>query len=575
MIARHADSRDDVKTLRARLADAEEMLRAIRQGEIDALVVEGVSGNQVYPLHSAEEPYRHLVEQMQEGAVVLTGRGDILYANARFAAMVGEPLEAVVGSRFERFVNESDRSDVETLLGAGSGRQRSRLTGADPRGFDVSLSLTTTAWPNGDRLNLIVTDLREILEATSSRDRAQHDSRTKDEFLAMLAHELRNPLGAISNAVRVLERAPAGGAPAVRAHEVIARQVGHISHLIDELLDVERVVSGKIRIARQPLDLAVAVRQAVALFTGDRRLDRQIDIVTEPVWVEWDALRLDQVLTNLVNNAVKYTPPGGQIRVALRADAGDAVLTVEDSGFGITPRLLPFIFDMYAQADRTLNRAQGGLGIGLTLVRRLVELHGGTVVASSEGEGRGSTFTVRLARIPAAAASSGVASAPDRPAKNRRVLLIEDSVDARDMLRMMLELAGHVVYDAADGARGLELMEAMRPDVGIIDIGLPRMDGYQVARRIRDVPHGRGMLLLALTGYGSSGDAHTPAEHAFDHHLVKPVDPDRLARLLSGGVPGGSSAVQFGTAPARDGRYDGAWRSSELTSKSNRRGSTL
>jgi PAS domain S-box-containing protein len=574
MIASHADSHDDAKTLRARLADAEEMLRAIRQGEIDALVVEGDRGNQVYTLHSAEEPYRHLVEQMQEGAVVLTGRGDILYANARFAGMIGEPLESVVGSRFERFVNESDRRDVEILLGAGSGRQRSRLTGADPRGVDVSLSLTTTGWPNGDRLNLIVTDLSEILEATSSRDRAQHDSRTKDEFLAMLAHELRNPLGAISNAVRVLELAPPEGAPAARAHEVIARQVGHISHLIDELLDVERVVSGKIRLARQPLDLAAAVRQAVALFTGDRRLDRHIDIVTEPVWVEWDAVRLDQVLSNLVNNAVKYTPPGGQIRVALRADGGDAVLSVEDTGFGITPRLLPFIFDMYAQADRTLDRAQGGLGIGLTLVRRLVELHGGTIMASSEGEGRGSTFTVRLTRSPAAAASSSASFSPDRPARNRRVLLIEDSVDARDMLRMMLELAGHVVYDAADGARGLELMEAMRPDVGIIDIGLPRMDGYQVAQRIRDVPHGRGMLLLALTGYGSPGDAHTPAEHAFDHHLVKPVDPDRLARLLSEDVPGGSFPVQFGTAAAGDGRYDGLWRSSELTSKSNRRGST-
>ena len=348
-----------------------------------------------------------------------------------------------------------------------------------------------------------MTDLSEILEATSSRDRAQRDSRTKDEFLALLAHELRTPLGAISNAVHVLELAHAKGAPAARAHEVISRQVGHISHLIEELLDVERVVSGKIRLARQSLDLAAAVRQAVATFTSDTQLDRHIEVTTEPVWVEWDAVRLDQVLTNLMKNAVKYTPPGGRIRVALREESGDAVLSVEDTGFGITPRLLPFIFDMYAQAARTLDRAQGGLGIGLTLVRRLVELHGGTVVASSEGEGRGSTFTVRLARIPERRHLPDRASPAERRAKARRVLLIEDSADARDMLRMMLELAGHVVYDAADGARGLELLETMRPDVGIIDIGLPRMDGYQVARRIRDLPHGRDMLLLALTGYGS------------------------------------------------------------------------
>ena len=528
MSAIRLDPVEETATLRARLADAEDMLRAIRQGEIDALVVEGDRGSQVYTLHSAEEPYRNLVEQMQEGAVVLTRRGDILYANTRFAAMVGEPLESVVGSRVERFVNQPDREEFASLLDAGGGRRRSRLVGADPRAFDVSLSLTTS----GDRLNVIVSDLSEILEATSSRDRAQRDNRTKDEFLAILAHELRNPLAAIGGAARVLELGHVRDTPAARAHEVITRQVGHISHLIEELLDVERVVSGKIRLAREPLDLAAALRRAVGMFTNDAALDRHIEIVTDPVWVEWDPVRLDQVLTNILTNAVKYTPVGGQIRVALRAESGDAVLSVEDTGFGITPRLLPFIFDMYAQADRTLERAQGGLGIGLTLVRRLVELHGGTIVASSEGEGRGSTFTVRLTQVPAGT-FAGPPAPPERRAGHRRVLLIEDSADARDMLRMMLELAGHVVYDAADGIRGLELFNTVHPDVGIIDIGLPRMDGYQVARKIREVPHGREMLLLALTGYGSPGDAQGPPEHGFDHHLLKPVDPDQLVRLLA------------------------------------------
>jgi signal transduction histidine kinase/CheY-like chemotaxis protein len=468
--------------------------------------------------------------------VVLTSHGDILYSNARFAALVGEPLESVVGSRFDRFVIASDKDDVDTLLRAGSGRRRSSLIGAGAGAFDVSLSLTTTASANGDRLNLIVTDVRELLEANSNRDRAERDSRTKDEFLATLAHELRTPLGAISNAVRVLELTHAEGEPATRAHEVISRQVGHISQLINDLLDVERVVSGKIRLNRQPLDMAEAVRQAVATFSLDSRLERHIDISTEPVWVDGDAVRLQQVLTNIVTNAVKYTPPGGQIRVVLRAEGDDAVLSVEDTGLGISPTLLPFIFDMYVQSDRTLERAQGGLGIGLTLVRRLVELHGGTIVASSGGEGYGSRFTVRLRRIPAASESSGVAFPSSRRAKSRRVLLIEDSGDAREMLRMMLELAGHVVYDAADGVRGLELLNVLRPDVGIIDIGLPRMDGYQVAKRIREEPHGRGMLLLALTGYGSRGDAHHPPENGFDYHLVKPVDPDQLARLLSEGA---------------------------------------
>jgi CheY-like chemotaxis protein/anti-sigma regulatory factor (Ser/Thr protein kinase) len=282
--------------------------------------------------------------------------------------------------------------------------------------------------------------------------------------------------------------------------------------------------------------MAEAVRRAVATFTGDAQLNRHVDISTEPVWINADAVRLEQVLTNIMANAVKYTPPGSWIRVALRVDDGDAVLTVEDTGFGISPKLLPFIFDLYVQADRTIDRAQGGLGIGLPLVRRLVELHGGTIVASSDGEGRGSRFTVRLRQIQRAEQSPGSAFLHDRRARPRRVLLIEDKGDAREMLRMMLELAGHVVYDAADGIRGLELLNTVHPDVGIIDISLPRMDGYQVAKRIREEPHGRGMLLLALTGYGSPGDSQRSSEHGFDHHLVKPVDPDHLARLLSQGA---------------------------------------
>lgn len=535
MIVRKADYYDETETLRLRLAEAEEMLRAIRQGEIDALVVEGAGGNQVFTLHSADEPYRHLVEEMQEGAVVLTKGGDILYANARFAALVGEPLESMVGSRIARFAHPSDREDLESLLRAGSGRRRSSLIRLDSGAFEVSLSLTTTESPNGDRLNLVVTDLSELLEAKHSRERAERDSRTKDEFLAMLAHELRNPLGVISNAVRVLTLTRAEGESATGAAEVIARQVGQISFLINELLDVERVVSGKIRLNRQPLDLADAVHRVVASFTGDARLDRHIAVSTEPVWIDGDAVRLEQVLANIVTNAVKYTPSGGQIRVDLRADGTDAVFSVEDTGVGISPGLLPFIFDLYVQAERTLNRAEGGLGIGLTLVRRLVELHGGTIEASSEGEGRGSRFTVRLKQIPSTGKSTVIAVRPERRARPRRVLLIEDSADTREMLRMMLELDGHVVYDAADGVRGLELVNTVRPDVGIIDIGLAMMDGYQVARRIREEPHGRGMLLLALSGYESGGESSSP-ERGFDYHLVKPVDPDHLARLISEAV---------------------------------------
>lgn len=524
--------RDQTDALRVRLAEAEEMLQAIRQGDIDALVVEGAGGSQVYTLHSADEPYRHLVEEMQEGAVVLTPRGDILYSNARFAALVGEPLESVLGSRIDRFLGVSDGNEFGDLLRAGNGRRRGRLIASDSSALEVSLSLTTTVSASGDRLNLIVTDLSELLAANTHRARAEHDNRATNQFLAMLSHELRSPLSAISAAVRVLELTNAAEVPVSRAYGVIARQVGHVTHLINDLLDVERLISGKIRLNRQPLDMADAVRQGVATFIGDAQLDRRIDIDTEPVWVHWDAERLEQVLSNIVTNAIKYTPPGGQIRVSLRAEGDDAVLTVEDTGVGISPRLLPFIFDLYVQADRTLDRARGGLGIGLALVRRLVELHGGTIVASSEGEGKGSRFTIRLGQIPAANGLPRVPVPQESATSRKRVLLIEDNKDAREMLRMMLELAGHVVYEAADGVTGLELVNAERPDVGIIDIGLPRMDGYQVARRIRDLPHGREMLLLALTGYGSPADVKRSEEHGFDHHLVKPVDPDFLTRVI-------------------------------------------
>lgn len=534
MIPRSTDQHEEIEALRARLAEAEEMLRAIRQGEVDAVVVEGSGGHQVYTLQGAEEPYRRLVEEMQEGAVVINGQGDILYVNARFSALVGEPLESIVGTRIVRFVNPSDRSEFEALLDAGSGRRRSRLIGSRSATFEVSLSLTTTVSTSGIQLNLIVTDLTDLLAATSSRDRAEHDNRTKDEFMAVLAHELRNPLGAISNAVRVLELTQGEGEHATAAHQVIARQVAHLSQLMSDLLDVERVVSGKIRLNRKPLNMVESVRRAVATITSDARLNRTIDVETEPAWIDGDPLRLEQVLTNIVTNAVRYTPAGGRIRVTLRADGDDAVLDVEDNGFGISPELMPHIFDLYTQSDRTLDRARGGMGIGLTLVRRLVELHGGTIVASSEGEGRGSRFTVRLPRIPQLKTSSEFALLPERQSRTRRVLLIEDNGDAREMLRTMLELAGHVVYDAPDGVRGLELLTNARPDVGIIDIGLPRMDGYQVAKRIREDPHGRGMLLLAVTGEGTADAGTCPSDRGFDHHLVKPVDPDQLIGLLSG-----------------------------------------
>jgi len=535
--------RESSSTLETRLAEAEEMLRAIRHGEVDALVVDGPQGSHVYTLHSAEEPYRTLVEQMQEGALVLTGRGDITYANARFAALVDEPLEAVVGSRLDRFVLEPDRNDVEGLISRGSGRCSARLVAPGARPIEVSMSLTTTRSLTGDRRNLVVTDLSDLLEARSNRDVAQRENRTKDQFLATFAHELRTPLGTIGAAAQLLQASARAGAGSSRPYDVIVRQVDHMSRLISDLLDVERVVCGKVRLNRQPIDMADAIRQVVdAAASGPAAADRQISLTTEPVWVEWDAVRLQQVATNLLTNAVKYSSAGAQIRVAVRADGDAAVLSVEDTGFGIAPALLPVIFDMFVQGHRTSDHSRDGLGIGLALVRRLVEMHGGTVVASSEGEGRGSAFTVRLTRIAAPYQPSVSAVAEGGRTTSRRVLLIEDRAHARQRLRMMFELAGHVVYDAPDVERGLELVKTVVPDVGIIDLSSPVVDSRLIARRFRDAPHGRMMVLVAVGPLACASGANGPSEDGFDFHFASAVDVEHLARLLGSGVPRSQNA---------------------------------
>jgi CheY-like chemotaxis protein len=251
---------------------------------------------------------------------------------------------------------------------------------------------------------------------------------------------------------------------------------------------------------------------------------------------------MEQIVNNIVGNAVKYTPPGGTIRVGVSIDAAEAVLRVEDNGYGIASELLPRIFDLFVQGERTLDRAQGGLGIGLTLVRRLVHLHGGTVSASSDGPGRGSVFTVRLPRVscPESTQSSIAANGPN--GLTRRVLIIEDNRDAREMFRMMLELAGHEVHEAEEGVRGLELLKTMRPDIAVIDVGLPGLNGYEIAKRFRQEPDSRSVMLVALTGYGTPEARERSRAAGFDHHLIKPVNPETLQEIMCANSSGEGAA---------------------------------
>lgn len=532
-----SQAHQNLETLQARLNEAEETLRAIRAGEIDALIVQGPVGERVYTLRNADYPYRTLVEQMQDGAAILTQSGDILYCNQSFAKLVSTPLQEVIGGPVGRYFEGDARWLVDTLLAAGCGKRRTRLIAADGRSIDVLLSLTSTATDEVSRRSLIVTDLTELADAQIGRERAQQQSHAKDEFMAMLAHELRNPLSAISAALEVLQAGGSKEGAPERARTIIARQTRNLSRLVDDLLEVARVITGKVSLAGAPLELADAVHRCIVQLdqrAEDRRIELEID--GGPHWIHGDPVRIEQILTNVLSNAIKYSSTGGVIRVRVAAENGETVVSVTDDGLGISPDLLPQIFEPFVQGERTLDRSQGGLGVGLTLVRRLVEMHGGSVRAFSDGPGQGSMFTIRLPSIipPRAEVLSPAAQPKPIP---RRVLLIEDNRDARETFRMMLELAGHQVLEAEEGCQGLELLKTELPDIAVIDVGLPGMDGYQIASSFRKEPTSNQVMLVALTGYGTPEARERSRAAGFDHHLIKPIDPDVLRDLMVEKLP--------------------------------------
>jgi signal transduction histidine kinase/ActR/RegA family two-component response regulator len=391
-----------------------------------------------------------------------------------------------------------------------------------------------------DHAAVAVEKARILAREHAARGEAEAASRGKDELLAMLGHELRNPLAAIANAVHVLDTASPPPDLARRAREIIARQNAHLARLVDDLLDVARVTSGKIALVRRPLDLAPAVRHALASLTASGRTERhRIVLDLETVWADVDETRFEQIVNNLVGNALRFTPAAGTIEVTLRAAGAQAVLRVRDTGVGIAPEMLPRVFDLFTQGERGPDRGAGGLGLGLTLVRRIAELHAGRVEAASQGPGHGSTFTVYL---PAMAAPPAAVSAPVAAARNgapRRILVVEDNADAREMLRHLLRLGGHEVLEAVDGPGGLEATLRAHPDVALVDVGLPGFDGYELARRVRATGDS-SIYLVALTGYGQPDDRRQAMESGFDAHLVKPVNPEALLAAIHAGAPGGS-----------------------------------
>lgn len=664
-----------VAELEARLAEAEETLRAIRSGEVDAIVVSGSKGERIFTLEGAERPYRRLVESMSEGAATLARDGTVLYCNTRFAGLLGLPLEQVMGRAAREHVPGEHREAFDALIRSGWERTtRGELGFRRADGSQLRVHLSLSALEEEDPiLCLVATDLTEqsrvqelrlreqhalsraaefeaLLDAVPAavlilRDRestrmtgnrlayeflrlpegaelsksspaaptnfrvvrdgvevppeqlpvqlaaargvearsceleivfedgsarqwlgnasplldesgapkgavgafvditervraeaALHEAdRRKNEFLGVLSHELRNPLAPIRNAIHILQRAADGSEQAARAKAVIERQTLQLTRLVDDLLDVTRISRGKIHLRRGRVELAQLVSHVVEdhrpIFAA-RGVGLDLHVGAGPVWIEADETRIAQVVGNLLSNAAKFTRVGGHVAVSVEREGGSrAAVRVADDGIGITPELLGRVFEPFTQADETLHRGQGGLGLGLALVKGLVEMHGGRVEAHSGGPGGGSDFTISL---PLLGETSPAEPPPAAPVATHplRLLIVEDNLDAAETLKVALEMGGHEVAIAHDGQEGVAKARVFRPDIVLCDIGLPGLDGYEVARQIRADPS-LSPTLIALTGYTRMEDQHHSLEAGFDHHLGKPIAIAELEQVLA------------------------------------------
>ena len=491
-------------------------------------------------VRASEERLRLFVENTPAAVAMLDRNMHYLLVSRRRLRDYGLEGQDVIGrDYYEVFPNVPERwKEIHRRCLAGATERCEEDRFIRPDGQEVWLRWEICPWrdPHGEIggvliFSEVITDRKRAEEALREADRR------KDEFLATLAHELRNPLAPIRNALHILKPPATDAAAAERLRAMMERQVRHMTRMVDDLLDVSRITRGKVVLRKEVVTLAGVVERVVEAtrpLVEERRHEVTLDLPPEPVCLEADPTRLEQVLANLLNNAAKYTDPGGRVRLTARREGGDLVLHVRDNGVGIAADMLGRVFEPFVQADRVLHQSQGGLGIGLTLVRRLVEMHGGTVTAHSDGPGTGSEFVVRL---PALGKDEGgrlteePEAAPVDP--SRRVLVVDDNVDAAESLAMLLRMAGHEVRVAHDGPAALAAVEADPPEVVFLDIGMPVMNGYDVARRLRERP---GLMLVAMTGWGQDEDLRRSREAGFAHHLVKPVEPATLYRLLA--VPG-------------------------------------
>jgi PAS domain S-box-containing protein len=498
-----------------------------------------------------------IVESSEDAIISKTLAGVIQSWNAAAERLFGWTAAEAVGRHISLVIPEDRLAEEDHIIASLKAGRRiehfeTERVHRDGRHIPVSLTISPVKDDAGHIVGAskIVRDVTRQREAAAERERLGDDLRRlaadlseadhrKDEFLAMLAHELRSPLAPISNAVQVLRLAESDEAAVRSASEVLERQVRHMGRLVDDLLDVSRITRGQIELRKERVEIRPILHQAVesarALY---RHLDHDLTVrlPAEEVVLDADPARLAQVVGNLLNNACKFTDKGGRIWLTAETDGSEVVIRVGDQGIGIAPEQLPRLFQMFTQVDTSLERSRDGLGIGLTLVKTLVEQHGGRVEARSEGLGRGSEFVVRLP-IPARAPERPAVRVESRPVIRRRILIVDDNDDGAASLAMMLKLGGHETETAHDGLEAVEVAERFRPDTILLDLGLPKLNGYEVCRRIRERPWGKDVVLVAVTGWGQDEDRDRSKAAGFDTHVVKPVDPARLGTLLASMAP--------------------------------------
>jgi PAS domain S-box-containing protein len=492
-------------------------------------------------LRQSEERFRLLVDAVQDYAIfMIDTEGMVTSWNAGAQRIKGYSRDEIIGRHFSHFFIQEDIAAGKPWEELASARRSGR---AELEGWRVK--------KNGERFWARVAlsgvydeqgHLRGFAKVTQDLSERRHmqdlekAARNVNEFIAMLAHELRNPLAPIRTAVQVIAKSPDDPVTREAMRQTIDRQSAQLARIVDDMIDIARITKGSLVIEHQPVELADVVRRAVetaapAIDAARHAID--VEVPATGLVAHGDSDRLTQLLANLLNNAARYTPPGGRISVRARREDGHGIISVRDTGRGIEPQVMERIFDMFVQGRSPLERVGGGLGIGLALARRIAELHGGTLVAKSDGENKGSEFIVRLPLSPASQAPAEVQEAVAPPAAvPRRVLVVDDNVDAAATLDLLLRSLGHETRVAHDGMKALDIAREFRPEVILLDIGMPGLDGYEVARRLRAMNHGTSFRIIAVTGWGQDADRSKAKEAGFDVHLVKPVDLGVLSQVL-------------------------------------------